>query len=41
MTSIVSIFVRSDGAVDEKGEGTLRDAYINGHSLIECNPGHT
>ena len=32
MTSIVSIFARSDGAVNEKGEGTLRDAYINGHS---------
>ena len=32
MTSIVRIFARSDGAVNEKGEGTLRDAYINGHS---------
>ena len=32
MTSIVRTFPRSDVAVNEKGEGTLRDAFIRVHS---------
>ena len=31
MTSIVPIFARSNGEVNENGEGRLRDAYLSRH----------